>query len=95
LAGITGKAWASVATDSAPACTATEERNMPLNSVNDVKHWRDRAVEMRALANTMKDDETRLIMNRLADDYDILADRAAARVGHDSNSPSPRPHTPI
>ena len=65
---------------------------MPPNSVNDAKHWRDSAAEMRVLADTMKDDETWRIMNRLADDYDILADRAAARAGHDSNGPSPLRH---
>jgi hypothetical protein len=45
---------------------------------NDPKHWRDRA-EMRALADTKKDPETIVIMLRLADDYDKLADRAAQR----------------
>ena len=65
---------------------------MPPNSVNDAKHWRDRAAEMRVLADTMKDDETWRIMNRLADDYDFLADRAQERAGHDTNVPSPRPH---
>jgi hypothetical protein len=52
---------------------------MALHPINDPKHWRDRAGEMRALADTMKDAETIAIMNRLADDYDRLAERAAAR----------------
>lgn len=46
---------------------------------NDPKHWRDRAAAMRALAATMKDQETMAIMLRLADDYDKLAGRAEQR----------------
>jgi hypothetical protein len=65
---------------------------MPLTAMNDVRHWRDRAAEMRALSDTMHDAETVTIMLRLANDYDILADRAAERAGHDANVPSPRPH---
>jgi hypothetical protein len=52
---------------------------MPSGNINDPRRWRDRAAEMRALANTMKDPETIAIMNRLADDYDKLADRAEER----------------
>ena len=52
---------------------------MPASHVNDYKHWRDRAAEMRALSDTMTDAETVALMLRLADDYDKLADRAAIR----------------
>jgi hypothetical protein len=44
---------------------------------NDPKHWRDRAAQMRALALTMKDERTIILMNDLANDYEKLADRAA------------------
>jgi hypothetical protein len=62
---------------------------MAINSVNDPKHWRDRAAAMRALAHTMKDAEAIKIMNRLADDYDKLADRATLR--SDGQVPPGRP----
>ena len=65
---------------------------MPVAHINDSKHWRDLAAEMRVLSTTMHDVETIAIMLRLADDYDILADRAEARAGHDTNAPSPRVH---
>jgi hypothetical protein len=52
---------------------------MTKKPINYPKHWRDRAAAMRALANTMKDAETVAIMNRLADDYDKLAERATQR----------------
>ena len=65
---------------------------MTLSQINDTKHWRDRAAEMRALSDMMDDAEAVAIMLRLANDYDLLADRAAERAGHDANAPSPRPH---
>jgi hypothetical protein len=47
--------------------------------VDDPNHWRARAAEMRALADTMVNVETIAIMTRLADDYDKLADRAESK----------------
>jgi hypothetical protein len=52
---------------------------MPASHVNNSKHWRDRAAQMRALSDMMKDIECVAIMQRLADDYDNLADRADIR----------------
>jgi hypothetical protein len=49
------------------------------DTINDPKHWRDRAAEMRALADCMEKPETVAIMAKLAEDYDKLADRAEAR----------------
>ena len=52
---------------------------MTISHVNDSKHWRDRAAEMRALSDMMKEPEAVTIMLRLADDYDRLAERADVR----------------
>lgn len=52
---------------------------MTLSNVNDSKHWRDRAAEMRALSEEMTDNEARTMMLRLASDYDKLGDRADIR----------------
>jgi hypothetical protein len=49
--------------------------------MNDVRHWRDRAAEMRALSETMNEIDTQAVIRKLADDYDKLADRAAKRAG--------------
>ena len=52
---------------------------MPLRDLNDAKHWRDRAAEMRALAEGTKDsDPARTVLN-LANIYDKLAAQAEAR----------------
>jgi len=52
---------------------------MPATHLNDSKHWRNRAAEMRLLSTYMTDAEARAIMGRLANDYDMLADRTELR----------------
>lgn len=52
---------------------------MTRGGVNDAEHWRGRAAEMRALAEAMKDVETKERVLKLADDYDKLAERADLR----------------
>jgi hypothetical protein len=56
--------------------------------ISDPKHWYDRATEMRALAEATKDDRNRAIMLRLADDYDLLGDRAAMLADQSSSKNS-------
>jgi hypothetical protein len=48
---------------------------MSAQHLSDPKHWRDRAAQMRALSDWMKDDETKATMLKLADEYDQLAER--------------------
>jgi hypothetical protein len=52
---------------------------MPASFINDPKHWRDRAEQMRTLAEAMKDQISREMVLRIAQDYEKLAQRAAER----------------
>ena len=64
---------------------------MPSLTVNDPRHWHDRAAEMRVLADMMANIETRATMLRLADDYDKLGDRAEeCRGGESTNAKAPK-----
>jgi hypothetical protein len=45
-----------------------------------VRNWRYRSAEMRAISETMKHDETRATMERLADSYDEMADKMEHRL---------------
>jgi hypothetical protein len=49
------------------------------HSINDPKHWLDRAKEARALAEQIGDPEAKRTMLKNADDYERLAQRAEER----------------
>jgi hypothetical protein len=55
------------------------ESFMPLRDLNDAKHWRDRAAEMRALAESTKDAAAARTVLNLAEVYEKLAAQAEAR----------------
>ena len=52
---------------------------MPASFINDPKHWRKRAEEMRTLADNMKDETSKQMMLGIADEYETLAKRAEER----------------
>jgi len=54
-------------------------RKMPLVYNNPV-HWRGRAVEARALADRMQDEQTQERMLIIAEQYELIADRAGERL---------------
>jgi hypothetical protein len=62
---------------------------MPASYINDPAHWRERAAEMRRLADELIEIDAKEIMLRLAADYDRLAERAAQRA--DGITPKSRP----
>jgi hypothetical protein len=54
---------------------------MPIAAhLNDPEHWRQRAEESRVLAEQMSDETSQKMMLKIADDYEKLAARAAARL---------------
>jgi hypothetical protein len=44
--------------------------------ISDPKHWRSRAEEARAIASRLDNPQARLAMERIAEEYDRLAERA-------------------
>jgi hypothetical protein len=53
---------------------------MPGHSINDPKHWRDRAEEARAHAEQMTDRDAKQTMLEIAEQYEMLAKRAEERL---------------
>jgi hypothetical protein len=47
--------------------------------INDPKHWRSRAEETRAIARDLDDPQAKWAMERIAEEYDRLAERAEER----------------
>lgn len=48
-------------------------------SINNQRHWLDRAAEVREIADTMAEGGMKTAVLKLASDYDRLAARAIAR----------------
>ena len=54
-------------------------RAVPASFINDPEHWRQKAEEMRTLADGISDEEARATMLKIAEDYERLAKRAEKR----------------
>ena len=61
---------------------------MSARLLNDARHWRDRAAQIRALSDWMSDAQARARIFKLANDYDKLAEQA--REGGVSPAQGPR-----
>lgn len=51
-----------------------------MSKYNDPEHWRARAAQARRMADRMANPEDKRRMTAIAEQYDIIADRAAERL---------------
>jgi len=51
-----------------------------VSHLNDPNYWRDRAEELRALAERLKEPIAKAMILACASDYDLLAERAEERL---------------
>jgi hypothetical protein len=56
---------------------------VPAANINDFKHWRERAEELRVVAESVNDSDARASLLRIADEYDKLALRAQERLNRE------------
>ena len=59
---------------------------MSASRLNDAEHWRQEATKLRSLAEDVGDVSVRESMLRLAQDYDLLAQRAQDRANRTPRS---------
>ena len=53
------------------------------------EHWRQRAKEARALAEKLSDAEAKKAMLRVAEGYELVAERAEVQLPRSENDPRP------
>ena len=54
--------------------------------IGDPQYWRHRAEEARTLADELTDSDAKCKMLKIAEDYEMLAIRAAQRLRHHSSA---------
>jgi hypothetical protein len=62
---------------------------MSSRDLNDYRYWRGQAAELRAKADTYKNEFAAQAVRRIADNYDQMAERAEERIIHGVDMPTP------
>ena len=78
--------WNQIVTAAIGLALCGGKGKMPASFVNDPNHWRDRAEEMRTIAERMKDQLSKEKFLRIMRDYEKLAEQAEERLDGTSQS---------